>query len=95
MSRSFIFMRLSLAFACGAPAVSGALEITMPEKWSAPERLTAEPEISSYPGIAADIFGQAHVVWQNKQPAVDKHNILYRHWDGESWGAAQLVNPGG
>ncbi len=105
MSRAAMVIRVGLTLACGAPVAVGALArgaletgapaIATSEKWSAPERLSAEPELSSHPDIAADIFGHAHVVWQNKQPAIDRHNIVYRAWDRESWGEAQLVNPGG
>jgi hypothetical protein len=59
--------------------------------WEPDTRLSFDTLNSAVPSVAADHYGNVHVVWSNWQGASGR--ITYRKWDGVGWDPPVVLNP--
>ncbi len=53
--------------------------------WANPLNLSSTARDSLFPSIVVDQFGGSHVVWCEAEPNSSCDEILYSHFDGQSW----------
>jgi hypothetical protein len=63
-------------------------------RWEAPTDLSNTPQSSAYPAIAADNFGNVHVMWSEdtngqplgpQDPSDSGNTLFYTRWNGTAW----------
>ncbi len=69
-----------VSFLCTGPAVAQS------GGWSEPINISNTPGNSRYPEIAADAWGNVHVVWSEDEDGQGwGESIYYTMWNGEAW----------
>lgn len=89
---SRLFVLLWLVFLAGWPANAAAQGVVI---WSEPFNVSSSETGSTHPAIVTDVYGYVHVFWSEEmggppvtddEPLEGGNTILYRRWDGHSWG---------
>lgn len=60
--------------------------------WTTPMNISANASGSHFARVAADDLGNVYVVWEDEIDGADRFQILFRRWDGTSWGGQRRIS---